>query len=132
MHCTLERHRFDGADVVHLLQSCSSTLDWERLEQRFGEHWPVFLAHLILAWFIYPTDRTSKIKEVLQELLLRLQGVLSASGYEESRGLCRGTFLSLLEYLPAIQEWGYRDARLPPTGRMSVSEIADWTATFEK
>jgi hypothetical protein len=54
----------------------------------------------------------------------------SASGGDKP--LCRGTFLSLLEYLPAVERWGYRDARLRPTGTMTRQEIEHWTATFER
>ena len=32
----MERERFDGADVAHLLLACASTLNWQRLLRRFG------------------------------------------------------------------------------------------------
>src|SRR4051794_26816312 len=34
----MERERFDGADVIHLILHCGRTLDWERLLRRFGEN----------------------------------------------------------------------------------------------
>src|SRR5207244_2638102 len=49
----MERERYDGADVAHLLHACGSTLDWPRLLSRFGEDWPVLLSHIILFGFIY-------------------------------------------------------------------------------
>ena len=32
----MERERFDGADIVHILQSCADKLDWQYLIHRFG------------------------------------------------------------------------------------------------
>src|SRR5690349_11249836 len=49
----MERERFDGADVAHLLRARAERLDWDRLLDRFGEHWPVLLSHLILFGYIY-------------------------------------------------------------------------------
>src|SRR5262245_51067035 len=31
----MERERFDGADVVHLIHTCGPVLDWHRLLRRF-------------------------------------------------------------------------------------------------
>ena len=39
----MERERFDGADVAHLLLACAPRLDWQRLLRRFGPHWRVLL-----------------------------------------------------------------------------------------
>jgi hypothetical protein len=32
----MERERYDGADVVHLIRACGEHLDWVRLLRRFG------------------------------------------------------------------------------------------------
>jgi hypothetical protein len=50
----MERERYDGADVAHLLHCCAEQLDWQRLLARFGEHWRVLLSHLVLFDYIYP------------------------------------------------------------------------------
>jgi hypothetical protein len=50
----MERERYDGADVAHLLHCCAGELDWQRLLDRFGEHWRVLLSHLVLFGYIYP------------------------------------------------------------------------------
>ncbi len=42
----MERERFDGADVAHLLLHCAAEMDWDRLLRRFGPDWRVLLAHL--------------------------------------------------------------------------------------
>ncbi len=41
----MERERFDGADIAHILQSCAEKLDWAHLVRRFGPDWPVLLSH---------------------------------------------------------------------------------------
>ena len=54
----MERERFDGADVVHLLSVYGKTLDWARLLHRFNSHWRVLFSHLILFGFvIHPSAR---------------------------------------------------------------------------
>jgi hypothetical protein len=50
----MERERFDGADVVHLILSCGEHLNWERLLDRFGDHYRPLLAHLVMFGFVYP------------------------------------------------------------------------------
>jgi hypothetical protein len=42
----MERERFDGADVAHLIHHAGETMNRARLVRRFGEHWRVLLAHL--------------------------------------------------------------------------------------
>ena len=36
----MERERYDGADVAHLLQAAAERIDWSRLLARFGDDWP--------------------------------------------------------------------------------------------
>jgi hypothetical protein len=57
----------------------------------------------------------------MDELSARAQ----ADGADDER-VCRGTMLSREQYLPDLMR-GWRDARLPPTGSMSVEAIALWT-----
>ena len=35
----MERERYDGADIMHLLHAYGAQFDWPRLLQRFGVHW---------------------------------------------------------------------------------------------
>ena len=69
----MERERFDGADVAHLIQALGPELDWDRLLRRFGPHWRVLLAHLVLFGFIYPSQRDRIPARVLHELTDRLR-----------------------------------------------------------
>jgi hypothetical protein len=129
----MERHRFDGSDVIHLLSACGETLHCDRLVSRFGSYWPVLLVHLILWQFTYPTHRAASLQRVMAGLLTRVaeRPDLPGEAWVDGIPICRGPLLSLLDYLPAVQTGGYRDARLPPTGRMTAADIAHWTATFE-
>ena len=121
-----ERERFDGADVAHLLRAMGDSLDWPRLVRRFGPHWRVLLAHLVLFGFIYPSDRNKVPEWVLRRLTQRLEAVLGTP--EPSDRVCRGTLLSRQQYLVDVEQWGYADARTRPDNPMTDDEIATWTA----
>jgi hypothetical protein len=124
----MERERFDGADVAHLIRAVGPRLDWKRLLSRFDGYWRVLLAHLTLFGFIYPGDRTAVPAWVVRELMSRLNGELETA--DDGTPVCRGTILSRGQYLVDIDQWGYRDGRLYD-GRMSRREIAHWTAAID-
>jgi hypothetical protein len=121
----MERERFDGADVAHILRSRGRTLDWERLLARFGSHWPVLLSHLVLFRYVYPAEHDAIPGPVLDDLVKRL--VHGTGSPVNPPRLCRGTLLSREQYLPDIHKWHYHDARLPPVGRMTADDIQRWT-----
>jgi hypothetical protein len=121
----MERERFDGADVAHVLYSRAGEIDWQRLLGRYGdEHWRVILTHLLLFGYIYPADAGRIPAGVLEGLLERVRNPVGSTAEK----LCRGTILSRSQYLVDIEERGYRDARLEPLGAMSAKDIAHWTA----
>lgn len=119
----MERERFDGADIAHLILACGRRIDWTHLIARFGEFHRVLHAHLILYGFAFPTERGAVPAWVLRELEARI-----ADEPVESDGapLCRGTLLSRQQYLVDLER-GFRDARLVPHGAMSDDEVAVWT-----
>lgn len=117
----MERERFDGADVAHLIRARQHELNWPRLLQRFGEHWRVLLAHLILFTYIYPNEPAPTA--VLEELVDRMKDTEA----EPDLGICRGTLLSRAQYLVDVSRWNYRDARLVPFGTMTPEEMQVWT-----
>jgi hypothetical protein len=122
-----ERERYDGADVAHTLRAVGPELDWRRLFVRFGSHWRVLLAHLVLFGFIYPGERDKVPARVMEALARRLLAETAAPVREEDAGRCRGTMVSREQYLVDVERWGYNDARLAPEGPMSADEIAIWT-----
>jgi hypothetical protein len=123
----MERERFDGADVAHLIQARGDLIDWGRLLRRFdGAQGRVLLAHLILFGYIYPDERGTIPEEVMANLLGRLD---DASEPGATR-ICRGPLLSRAQYLADIGWWGYRDARLEPIGPLTAEQVAHWTAAI--
>ena len=124
----MERERYDGADIAHLLRASAREMDWKRLLARFGPHWRVLMSHLILFGFIYPTDRDIIPQWVTDELIQRLQRESATPGVEK---VCQGTLFSRAQYLVDIEHWGYHDARLLPEGAMTPQDVAHWTAAIE-
>lgn len=115
----MERHRYDGGDIIHLLRAKALTIDWPRLAGRFAEHWRVLLAHLVLYGYVYPDRRGDIPADLLEAWADKLKSDLEGG----ETGLCRGTFLSIFDYWVDVDQWGCRDARLPPTGRLSPKDI---------
>ena len=95
----MERERFDGADVIHLLFSCAAQIDWTHLLMRFGPDWRVLLSHLILFGYIYPSEKDRLPPSIMEELLSRLR-----SEEPEAESICRGTLLSRAQYLTDVRE----------------------------
>jgi hypothetical protein len=124
----MERERYDGGDVIHLLRARADKLDWHRVLDRFGAHWRVLLANLVLFGFVYPGERTRVPAWVMETLMERLRAELTNDA--DVGRLCNGTMLSRQQYLPDVLEWGYADGRLAPLGGMTAEEIADWTAAI--
>ncbi len=123
----MERERFDGADIAHLLHSRAEDLDWDRLLRRFGANWPVLFVHLVLFGYIYPTEARRLPSPVMEQLFGRLRDETGGAAAVTDNRLCRGTILSRSQYLSDLERWGYRDARLEPVGNMSADEIELWT-----
>ena len=123
----MERERYDGADVAHLLLHCTESLDWQRLLYRFGSNgdWRVLLAHLTLFGYIYPGEAHRIPEPVLETLTERLKR--RDGGEPTENRLCRGTILSRSQYRIDVERWGFKDARLRPVGNMSSEEIEFWT-----
>jgi hypothetical protein len=125
----MERERFDGADIAHILQSWAERLDWPHLVRRFGPDWPVLLSHLVLFGYIYPGERHKIPTEVMDDLIARLQ---SEERTAVTNRICNGTLLSRKQYLLDIRERGFRDARLQARVHMNAKDIAHWTRAIAK
>lgn len=125
----MERERYDGADVAHILRSCAETLDWDRVLHRFDLYWQLLLSYLILFGFIYPSERHRIPERVVNELTARLQTEIS--GPPTADRICRGTLVSRAQYLLDIGRYGYEDARLQPRGNMTPEDAVYWTWAIE-
>ena len=122
----MERERYDGADVAHLLQANAERVDWPRLLERFGNHWRVLLAHLTLFGYIYPGERHRVPSWVMDHLMERLRQETAQAPAADGR-VCAGTLLSREQYLHDVEQLGYTDGRLTPASTMSEAEVTAWT-----
>ena len=116
----MERDRFDGADIAHIVLHAADRLDWDRLLERFGEDWRVLLAHLVLIGYIYPAERTRIPRRVMDGLLCRLGSELDIAG---AAGLCYGAFLSRSQYAEDLRRPGMSDARMLRGGSPKPAEV---------
>lgn len=119
----MERERYDGADVAHLLHAQGPSLDWDRVLARFEPWWRVLLSHLLLFDFIYPDDRERVPRDVVDTLLARAMDEPGSPA--EHGGICFGTLVSREQYLHDIEQLGYRDARVE-FGLVAPEELQAW------
>lgn len=125
----MERERYDGADIAHLLLKCGNGMDWDRLLWRFGNHWRVLFSHLILFDYIYPSEGQCIPQKCRNELFDRLKNEINSP--IPVRPSCRGPLLSRNQYQIDTMKLGYRDARVAPEGKLSPEEAASWTAAAD-
>lgn len=133
----MERERFDGADIQHILRLQAPKLDWKRLLRRFGTDWRVLLSHLVLFGYIYPDQRDQLPKWVMDDLFTRARDEAAAPANAEPSSepatpLCRGPLLSRAQYLPDLTQWGFRDIRRDPRVAMTDEEIGKWTSAIDQ
>lgn len=103
-----ERHRYDGADIVHIIAGQQGRLDWEYLLSRMGEHWPLLFTQLINFFFVYPSHRDYVPRWVYEQLIERLKNALNNPA--EISPVCQGTLISTFSYIADLER-GYQDAR---------------------
>ncbi|MBI4376424.1 MAG: nucleotidyltransferase [Elusimicrobia bacterium] len=116
----MERDRYDGADIAHLIRLKGGSIDWERLLRRFAEHWPLLLSHLILFLYVYPDERSSLPRAILSRLMERVKEARVLNG--TTQRLCRGTLLSRTEFVKDLEE-GFFDGRLIPSGLLTSRQL---------
>jgi hypothetical protein len=122
----MERERYDGADVAHLIHAQGQNLDWQRVMDLFNGHWRVLLSHVILFEYIYPAEQSQIPPWVKQKLLGALEQELANP--PPSDRVCQGPFLSRSQYRVDTEQRGYKDARLET---MSPQEVTQWTEAAE-
>lgn len=121
----MERERFDGADVLHLLRHCAGEMDWDRLLARFGEDWRVLLSHLVIFGFVYPAERHLIPADVFHPLLSR--AMVDESENAGGDPVCQGTLLSRAQYLVDVERMGFADARIKSRPKITERELVEWT-----
>jgi hypothetical protein len=125
----MERERFDGADIVHIIRRNGPQLDWRRLIDRFDRYWPLLFTYVVFYNFVYPSERDAVPREIMDELQERMRQSLDAPAPEDR--VCQGTLVSRAQYLLDIGQYGYADARLQPRGNMSAEDAIYWTWAIE-
>ncbi|NNM72678.1 hypothetical protein HJG44_09820 [Enterovirga sp. DB1703] len=101
------RHRYDGADVAHLILRAHERIDWHRLLGYMELHWEVLLVHLLNFRWIYPAERDFVPVWLLDELLDRLEKQRQLPAPQMK--VCRGRMYSRVDYEIDVKEWGYAD-----------------------
>ena len=105
----LERERYDGADVNHLLHACGEGLDWERLLARFDRYFEVLFSHLLLFQFAFPGAR-SVVPDWVIETLIRRTLEIRGEG-DLPVPICRGNLMSRDQYQHDLDRLGLVDGR---------------------
>jgi hypothetical protein len=122
----MERERYDGADIVHVLLRRGRELDWDRLLRRFDPDWRVLLSHLVMFGYVHPSERDAVPRRVVEELAARLRREAETPAPPEK--VCRGPVVSRLQYLTDVLDWGFTDVRLQdPRIHMSPEDVESWT-----
>lgn len=121
----MERERFDGADVTHLLRARGHVIDWPRLIARYGDYRLVLAAHLLLFRFAYSDADRLIPAWVFEQVLADLTPPLC----DPEQPTCFGTLYSREQYLADVSQLGYADARLV-RGHMTAEPLAIWTAAI--
>jgi hypothetical protein len=119
-----ERHRFDMADVVHLILHLGRDLDWDRLLDRVGDNWRLLVSQLQFFNYVYPEHRDRIPDSVRERLRDRDLDDLSPEP-EGHAPLCRGTMLSRYSFAIDVNEWGFRDARVEMVAGVRADPIVD-------
>lgn len=115
-----ERHRQDMADIAHLILCVGATLDWQRLVDKTGPHWPLLLAQLQMFYYVYPGYRSRVPDWVLANLLDRAR---AETGREvPSETATRGTLISRFSFAIDVNEWGFHDLRDAAIREMKASD----------
>jgi hypothetical protein len=101
------RHRFDGADIVHLLQATGRTFDWSRLQSHLRDYPELLLGFLTLFGFAYPSKRDLVPRWLWDELIAQYRVPTPAN----AAPVCRGTLLDSHSFEFDLLAKGFADAR---------------------
>jgi hypothetical protein len=131
-----ERHRHDMSDIVHVILCHGETLDWKRLVNRVGEHWPLLLSQILMFSYVYPGYRTNIPSWVPEHLLERAREQIGRT--EDDPNFTRGPLISRFSFTIDTHEWGFdspraelvRTARQKPEIR-AITEADVWDERAE-
>lgn len=101
-----ERHRHDMSDVVHLILSYGQELDWVRLVDRVGEHWPLLLSQILMFGYVYPGYRHNVPDWVPRRLLDQARAEIGRDEPDHV-DVTRGPLISRFSFTIDVREWGF-------------------------
>lgn len=101
------RHRYDGADVAHVILKAHERIDWEKLLGYMEVHWEVLMIHLLNFRWIYPSERNRIPAWLMDELLGRLAAQRGLP--QPQTKICRGRMYSHIDFEIDVKEWGFAD-----------------------
>jgi Nucleotidyl transferase of unknown function (DUF2204) len=103
-----DHHRYDGADVAHMILKCHDRVDWRKLLGHMELYWEVLLIALLNFRFVYPSEREVIPDWLMSDLLERLndQSAVKAPG----KKVCRGRIFSPRDYAIDVDKWGFSEA----------------------
>jgi hypothetical protein len=103
-----DHHRYDGADVAHMILKCHDRIDWRQLLSHLELYWEVLLIAVLNFRFIYPSERAAVPNWLLDELLERLRDQSAVKG--PGKRVCRGRIFSPRDYAVDVEQWGFSEA----------------------
>jgi predicted nucleotidyltransferase len=103
-----DHHRYDGADVAHMILKRHDQIDWHQLLSHMELYWEVLLISLLNFRFIYPSERGVIPKWLIDELLERLRDQADVKG--PGKKVCRGRIFSPRDYSMDVELWGFSEA----------------------
>lgn len=101
------RHRYDGADIAHVILKAHDKIDWRKLLGYLEVNWEVLLIHLLNFRWIYPSERDKISDWLMDELLGRLNAQRDLPLPQMK--ICRGRMYSRVDFEIDVKEWGFAD-----------------------
>ena len=87
-----DHHRYDGADVAHMILKCHDADRLGAAPRHMELYWEVLLIALLNFRFIYPSERDLVPRWLMEELLERLHDQADVKG--PGKKVCRGRIFS--------------------------------------
>ncbi len=103
-----DHHRYDGADVAHVILKCHDKIDWKMLLSHMELYWEVLLMALLNFRFVYPSERHRVPRWLMEELLDRLNDQMMVK--PPGKRICRGRIFSPRDYSIDVDQWGFSEA----------------------
>ncbi|MBB3287172.1 MULTISPECIES: nucleotidyltransferase family protein [unclassified Rhizobium] len=101
------RHRYDGADIAHVILKAHDKINWRKLLGYLEVNWEVLLIQLLNFRWIYPSERDKVPDWLMDELLDRLSAQRDLPLPQMK--ICRGRMYSRVDFQIDVEEWGFAD-----------------------